>query len=109
RRLSNWVFEICESPTTTTAPVGTDDLLEPPPPPPQPAAARPRTTSSRGAKRAIFMEKAASCCLPHVEDSIDNPDRFPESVPAQGNLAAGGRVDSRIDARAQLAQLAGAE
>src|SRR5437870_3089610 len=91
--------------TTATEPCGADLLLEPP----QPATTRASATTRRGAKRAIFMEKAASSSLPHVEDSIDDSKCLAELLSAQGNLLARRGVDGGVDARAKLPQLTGSE
>src|SRR6059058_1644485 len=80
--------------------------------PPQPATT---STTERIARRASrFMEKApfaavSSRCLARGQYSIDESQRLWETVLAQRHLVVRNRVDRRVDAAAQVAQLVGAE
>src|SRR5712691_11441502 len=106
---SNCVFVIFTLPTAATSPLPT--VAEEPP---QPAATRPRARTARRGRNRLNIGKrgrrGASRRLAGLQDSIDQPESFLESVLApERHLALRRRVDRGVEAAAQPAQLVRAE
>src|SRR2546423_9270941 len=102
-------FVIVSPPTRATASPGTFVEL-----PPKAAAKSARKSASGRRVRSVLMKiapvaAASSRCLTQVEYSIDEPQRSGEAVVSQAHLPVRARVHRRVDAAAEVAELAASE